>query len=375
MSWIDIWRLLIMPISASMTFPQAHAVALAGSRIRPLAWDGSAGAHELGWFTFRPGLWRYTPDGGTARVPTAADFTVTEMSRNDWVTDDPLAVIPHDVLPFPQAVAEPVESPPLTLSMVALQTGCVARETYRYTTSRFYESFDLTLALAADEGLSAPWLVTVKSPSLFDPVAVGNAVIVWHGIIYSGGSALVHRVSVCSLAGGPGDSTISDMDTPAIAEVTVSRAGRQSIIQTINLPLIPDCGGGGGGGGGSSCPLGQHWDGMSCVPDVLVCEPGYHAVDGACEAEPPSCPPVEIIGASVDQSVTSGSDVTLSVEAASAGHALTYQWSHNGSPISGATAASLILNAITSLNAGGYEVLVANDCGASATASMTLTVV
>ena len=67
-----------------------------------------------------------------------------------------------------------------------------------------------------------------------------------------------------------------------------------------------------------------------------------------------------------------GGNVTLSVGAG--GPALQYQWFLNGSPIAGATEATLVLDNITLQNAGTYMVQVSNDRGSVTSGTATLTV-
>lgn len=69
-----------------------------------------------------------------------------------------------------------------------------------------------------------------------------------------------------------------------------------------------------------------------------------------------------------------GEDVVFDVEV-SGTHPLTYQWWFKGEPIPGATAASLLLPAVQSANAGSYSVVVANQAGAVTSQAATLTVI
>jgi hypothetical protein len=62
------------------------------------------------------------------------------------------------------------------------------------------------------------------------------------------------------------------------------------------------------------------------------------------------------------QSVVAGGNVTLSVSATGSG-TLTYQWFKDGVAVSGATAASLTLNSLTTAQAGQYHVEVSNAGG------------
>jgi hypothetical protein len=73
------------------------------------------------------------------------------------------------------------------------------------------------------------------------------------------------------------------------------------------------------------------------------------------------------------QSVTAGATVNFTVTATGS-PAPTYQWSFNGTPISGATSSALTVNSAQSANAGSYTVAVANSSGSvtSNTASLTV---
>ncbi len=73
------------------------------------------------------------------------------------------------------------------------------------------------------------------------------------------------------------------------------------------------------------------------------------------------------------QSVNTGANVTFSVVAAGTGP-FTYQWSKNSAAISGATSASLTLNAVATTDAGSYTVTVSNSGGSVTSAPATLTV-
>jgi hypothetical protein len=66
-----------------------------------------------------------------------------------------------------------------------------------------------------------------------------------------------------------------------------------------------------------------------------------------------------------------GSNATLSVVAS---NALSYQWSHNGASISGATASSYSIAAAQPLNSGNYAVTVANSVGSAESQVTALTV-
>jgi hypothetical protein len=75
----------------------------------------------------------------------------------------------------------------------------------------------------------------------------------------------------------------------------------------------------------------------------------------------------------VSQTVISGSSVTFTV-AATGSSPITYQWTRNGSPISGATSASLRLSGVTSSSAGNYQARVTNPAGSVLSDIAVLTV-
>jgi len=83
--------------------------------------------------------------------------------------------------------------------------------------------------------------------------------------------------------------------------------------------------------------------------------------------------PVTITAQPQSQSATAGTNVQLSVTATGI-PAPSYQWHFNGTPISGATAATLSLTSVTTANAGDYTVVATNDLGSATSSSATLTV-
>jgi protocatechuate 3,4-dioxygenase beta subunit len=72
-------------------------------------------------------------------------------------------------------------------------------------------------------------------------------------------------------------------------------------------------------------------------------------------------------------SVSTGDTVTLSAAATST-TAVTYQWLKDGTPISGATAATLTLNAVSTASAGAYTVVITNSSGSATSNAATLAV-
>jgi hypothetical protein len=73
------------------------------------------------------------------------------------------------------------------------------------------------------------------------------------------------------------------------------------------------------------------------------------------------------------QSVSAGVTVTFSVVATGT-PVLDYQWTFDGSPISGATSSSLVLTNVQSANVGNYSVTVSNDAGVVTSKTVTLNV-
>lgn len=73
------------------------------------------------------------------------------------------------------------------------------------------------------------------------------------------------------------------------------------------------------------------------------------------------------------QTVTAGSTVTF-VVVASGTSPFTYQWRKDGTPITGATGATLTLTSVTSASAGSYTVVVSNSAGSATSNPAVLTV-
>ena len=84
--------------------------------------------------------------------------------------------------------------------------------------------------------------------------------------------------------------------------------------------------------------------------------------------------PVPVIGTQpASQSANAGQTVTLSV-AATAPIAITYQWYKNGVAISGATAASYMINSSLPTDAGSYTVVVTNSAGSVTSSAAAVSV-
>ena len=97
---------------------------------------------------------------------------------------------------------------------------------------------------------------------------------------------------------------------------------------------------------------------------VGVCVPAAWADD-------PNAPP-EIVTEPQSQTVCVGDDVTLSVTAS--GESLEYQWYKDDDLVSGAIAATLYLDAVTTADHGDYWVVVSNDIGNVTSATATVAV-
>ncbi len=83
-------------------------------------------------------------------------------------------------------------------------------------------------------------------------------------------------------------------------------------------------------------------------------------ITGATLGQDPNSPPA-ITQQPQSQTVCVGADVTFTVVAE--GSNLSYQWRKDDVPISGANSATLTLTAVTTLDTGNYDVIVANDFG------------
>ena len=72
------------------------------------------------------------------------------------------------------------------------------------------------------------------------------------------------------------------------------------------------------------------------------------------------------------QTVVTGTTVVFNVVAAPSANAPTYQWQFNGTPITGATSARLVIPGVTSANVGSYLATVSNSGGSTVTTPATL---
>jgi len=88
----------------------------------------------------------------------------------------------------------------------------------------------------------------------------------------------------------------------------------------------------------------------------------------------PSVVPPSVTSPPVDQAVIAGASASFTV-VASGSAPLSYQWSHNGAALAGATNATLALSGIVLADAGSYTVVVSNAAGTIAGVAATLTII
>lgn len=132
---------------------------------------------------------------------------------------------------------------------------------------------------------------------------------------------------------------------------------------------------------------GQRWAPLATysspsVPTVLLSmaygNGRYVAVGYSSDADvvmtlPAPAPPV-ISTPPADRTVSEGTPVTFSVTLENGDDATTYQWRRNGTPVAGATAATLTFPNAHSADAGAYTVEIRNTLGAVTTDAAQLTV-
>ncbi len=107
--------------------------------------------------------------------------------------------------------------------------------------------------------------------------------------------------------------------------------------------------------------------------DVIVAN-GYGSVTSVVATLTVTNAPLAIVSQPGDQEVLAGTDVSFVVSATGA-PPLTYQWRFNGSNLGGATSPALNLTGVTTLDAGGYDVVVTGNGQGSVTSVVaTLTV-
>ncbi len=81
-----------------------------------------------------------------------------------------------------------------------------------------------------------------------------------------------------------------------------------------------------------------------------------------------------VVVASAPVSLTNCPGTTASFSVSATGTGLSYQWIKDGTALVGRTASTLVLNSVTSANAGTYAVVVSGTCGNSVTNFATLAV-
>ena len=110
---------------------------------------------------------------------------------------------------------------------------------------------------------------------------------------------------------------------------------------------------------------------LVCVtPFLLAACGGDDSSDDDTSSSTVTAPSITVQPSSV--SVTEGESATLTVTAS--GSSLSYQWSKDGTAISGATSATYTISAATTSDAGSYTVAVTNSGGSVTSNAATLTV-
>jgi subtilisin-like proprotein convertase family protein len=117
---------------------------------------------------------------------------------------------------------------------------------------------------------------------------------------------------------------------------------------------------------GSGFTAAQGWQALDACGNSTTCTQTVTVVDQSAPS---------ITSQPLDQAIPAGQTATFSVGISSC-PTVTYQWYFNGtSPVSGGTAATLVLNNVTDNQAGDYEVVVSNPHGSVTSASAHLSVV
>jgi glucose/arabinose dehydrogenase/inosine/xanthosine triphosphate pyrophosphatase family protein len=106
--------------------------------------------------------------------------------------------------------------------------------------------------------------------------------------------------------------------------------------------------------------------------DILLVNQFYGLIQKLGSPSPTQVPPL-VSAQPASQSVATGGSVTLSV-GVTAVPAATFQWSVNGTPIAGATSASLVLQGVTAASSGSYACFISNAVGSIMSGPATLTV-
>ncbi len=160
---------------------------------------------------------------------------------------------------------------------------------------------------------------------------------------------------------GSGNLFIADMGNSKLREITANGA----VVTVAGKTATPGAGDGSGDAAQFNHPTGVA---VNAAGTVYVADTDNSTIRAVVVYVAPT-----ISGQPQSQTVTAGTNVQFSVTA-SGQPAPTYQWSFNGSAISGATGATLSLSSVQTSDAGNYAVTVSNAGGSATSSTAVLTV-
>lgn len=312
-----------------------------------------------------------TGNGSTIANATASNLTITSLAIQDAGSYDCVVTSTGCGTLTSNAVALTVGQAPAVTSQPADTTACIGRP------------FSLTITATGGLPLTYQWkknganIANTNNPTYTKASAVaGDAGNYTCQVSNSCGAPATSNVAVVSVLGNPSIS-----QQPATQTICSGATASFSITAAVQAGLTyrwrrgaVDLNNGGNISGADTPTL---FISPATTADAAT---NYSCVvTGTCGAINSSSvalninTPPSISQQPANTTVVSGDVATFRVTAGGS-NPLTYQWRRGGSPISGATAATLNINPATAANAGPYDVVVTNLCGSLISQAATLTV-
>lgn len=243
------------------------------------------------------------------------------------------------------------------------------------------------LALATATSLAAPWVTagaTVLSASTItgSTTATVTGTLVYGGLgttpdaTWSGKVVLLDRGTIGFLAkvqavqnAGGVACVIANNVTGTLTDATLG-AGNTALIPAVTISLVD--------GTTLKAKVGTSVTVGAAVPSVITADPlpsqaGHAGKVLVTDGTKASWASLVLVGPASASTVAAGRSLVFLVWADGT-PPLTYQWSKNGTPIVGATSATLTISNVSASDAGSYTCTAANSAGSKTSGPYVLTV-
>jgi len=311
-----------------------------------------------------------TGNGSTISNATASNLTITSLVVQDAGSYDCIVTSTSCGDLTTNAATLTVGQAPAITSQPAGVDACLG------------QPFSLTITATGGVPLTYQWKknggnVGTNSPTYFKASAVasdaGNYTC---QVSNSCGSPATSNVAVVAILNSP-----SITQQPATQTVCSGTSATFSVVATVQAGLTYRW-----RRGGNNLNNGGNISGADTP--TLVINPATSAdaatnyqcvVTGICGATNSSTVALNIntapsISQQPDDTTVVAGDVASFHVSASGSNPLSFQWRRNGSPISGATAATLNVNPATAASVGTYDVIITNICGSITSQTATLAI-